>query len=289
MGRNEIALLRQFEVSTAIEIFSKWLERNLNGGQLWVDGNWLLAGPLNHIFPAEPFNPELCRQIAGLIESKGYCVETDVRIGSGSYTKDQSLALFRPFQGDSILPSSAYLKAADLLRLCVIIAAADDWIEPAKLDVCSRKLQNIDGLTRTDRKRLIILEQMLVQRLCTSSYYSIAKIIRTTPVDQRLMTAKLLVEVAVATNVITTEQRRVLSRVCQAFGVAPDTLDEWIKQIAPSLQYDPSKKSYWSLRKWRVHREGLLIGDSTLAQKRWNFTDWKKLNARWRVLHRQFS
>jgi len=41
----------------------------------------------------------------------------------------------------------------------------------------------------------------------------------------------------------------------------------------------------WHWNHWRTSHPGVVIDDTTLVGKTWNFTDWKALNARWRDLH----
>jgi len=41
--------------------------------------------------------------------------------------------------------------------------------------------------------------------------------------------------------------------------------------------------------KWREDNPGRVIDDFTLPERKWNLTDWKVLNARWRALHEQLN
>jgi len=119
------------------------------------------------------------------------------RFGSGTNEWNQTLALFKPLDGDPIQPSAAYLCAANLLRLCVLITTADGKIDLVELDVFRRAIENQPGLTLTDHKRLLILEQLLAQELCSASKTA-ARIAKSIPADKRLVIGKLLVEVAAA-------------------------------------------------------------------------------------------
>lgn len=51
------------------------------------------------------------------------------------------------------------------------------------------------------------------------------------------------------------------------------------------IQDDVSKNDRWLWNHWRTGHPGVVIDDTTLAGKRWNFNDWKALNARWQDLH----
>ena len=179
------------------ERFGKQVEAFLERDKMCVGCHWLPLGPL-YIFTSGTFLLiGSCRQIADTIESKGYCVEPDARFGSGTYDSNQTLALFKPFDGDPIQPSTAYLGAANLLRLCVLIATADGRIDLVELDVFRQAIENQIGLTQTDHKRLIILKQLLAQELCSTSK-TVARIAKSVPTEKRLVIGKLLVEVAAA-------------------------------------------------------------------------------------------
>lgn len=282
-----------YKITTPIERFSEWVDGFLERNQTCLGGHWLPAGPLSYVFATEAISIGLCRQIADTIESKGYCVEPDARFGSGTYDRDQTLALFKPFDGDPIHPSTAYLGAANLLRLCILITTADGQIDLGELDVFRQAIENQSGLTRTDHKRLLILEQLLAQELCSASK-TVAKIAKSVPADKRLVIGHLLVQVTAANNVITKDERRALERIFKAFEIPQDTLEKLINQICPwprrdTVRGDVSKQDKWLWNHWRTGHPGVVIDDFTLAEKKWNFNDWKALNARWRALHERLN
>src|SRR6476659_3934621 len=144
------------KILTPKEQIERWADDCLKRNQTWGSGHWLPICPIGWIFSREPITIALCRQVAEIIESKGYCVEPDARSGSGTYEREQSLALFTPFDGAVIQPSPLYLQSANLLRICLEIATADDWIRCVKLDVIRNAIESRVGLTRTEHKRLIV-------------------------------------------------------------------------------------------------------------------------------------
>jgi uncharacterized tellurite resistance protein B-like protein len=280
-----------YKIITPFERFGEWLDAILKRNQTITGGHWLPLGPLTHVFVSDAVKIGLCRQFADMIESKGYCVEPDARFGSGTYDRDQTLALFKPLDDDPIQPSTAYLGAANLLRLCVLITTADGKIDLAELDVFHRAIDNQPGLTLTDCKRLLILEQLLAQELCSASKAA-AQIAKSIPADKRLVVGKLLVEVAAANNVITEGERRVLGKIFKSLEIQPEMLEYLISQICPSrwprpdsVEGDVSKNDRWLWNHWRTGHPGVVIDDTTLVGKRWNCNDWKALNARWQDLH----
>jgi uncharacterized tellurite resistance protein B-like protein len=287
--RPEIQKPTAYSYHAPIERFAEWVEGVIGRNQTFPGGNWLPAGPLNYAF-AENIFPTISfsRQIADTIESKGYCVEPDARFGSGTYDRNQTLALFKPLDGDPIQPSTAYLGAANLLRLCILITTADGKIDLVELDLFRQVIEKQDGLTLTDHKRLLVLEQLLAQELCSATKTA-AKIAKSVPADKRLVIAHLLVQVAAANNEITRDERRALEKIFKAFAIPLVTLENYIYQIcsgrATKVYGDVSKNNKWLWNHWRTGHPGVVLDDDTLAGKTWNFTDWKALNARWRSLH----
>ena len=271
-----------------IERFAEWLDGFTERNVTCPGGHWLPARPLSYVFASDAITIDLCRQMAETIESRGYCVEPDARFGNGTYDRNQTLALFKPLDGDPIQPSTAYLGAANLLRLCILITTADGKIDLVELDLFRQVIENQVGLTLTDHKRLLVLEQLLAQELCSATQTA-AKIAKSVPADKRLVIAHLLVQVAAANNEITRDERRALERIFKAFAIPLVTLENYIYQIcngrAAKVYGDISKNDKWLWNHWRTGHPGVVIDDDTLAGKTWNFTDWKALNARWRDLH----
>jgi uncharacterized tellurite resistance protein B-like protein len=275
-----------------IERIAEWVDGFTERNVTCPDGHWLPAGPLSCVFASDPITVDLCRQMAEKIESRGYCVEPDARFGNGTYDRNQTLALFKPLDGDPIQPSTAYLGAANLLRLCILITTADGKIDLVELDLFRQAIENQAGLTLTDHKRLLILEQLLAQELCSATKTA-AKIAKSVPADKRLVIAHLLVQVAAANNEITRDEHRALERIFKAFEIPQVTLENFIYQIcrgrATKVYGDVSKNEKWLWNHWRTGHPGVVIDDDTLAGKTWNFTDWKVLNARWRDLHKRLD
>ena len=105
------------------------------------------AAKLANIVPETKLTNGESRQIANKIEWFGYCFEPDARYGGGTYDIDQTLAVLKPFSGDQITLRQPILGAANLLRLCVLIAAADGQIDEVELDVFRRVIETQLDLT----------------------------------------------------------------------------------------------------------------------------------------------
>ena len=175
-----------------------------------------------------------CRLIADKIEAAGYCVEPDVRFGSGAYEWNQTLGLFKPFDGDPAKPSAAYVGAANLLRLCVIVAAADGKVDKVEVDVFRQVIENQLDLSQTDHQRLLVLEQLLTQGPSLAAK-TLAKVAQSVPIHKRLLIGKVLVRVAAADTVITKDERRALERIFKAFEISPGVLEKLLVEQVPTM------------------------------------------------------
>lgn len=176
-----------------------------------------------------------CRLIADKIEAAGYCVEPDARFGSVPYEWNQTLGLFKPLAGDSAKPTAAYVGAANLLRLCVLIAAADGQVDQKELDIFRQVIENQLGLTQTDHQRLLALERLLTEDPSAAGK-TLAKVAKSVPAHKRLLIGKVLVRVAAIDRAITKRELRALERVFKAFELPPDTLEKLVQQTCPPSQ-----------------------------------------------------
>lgn len=190
------------------------------------------AANLANIFQETKITPGISRRIAERIELAGYCVEPDARYAGGFYSWGQVLGVFKPSDGDSIRPTAAYLGAANLLKLCVLIAGADGGIDHRELDVFREVIKGQLYFTQSDRRRLTILERLL-ERDDSSAKKALVKVAKSVPGENRQVIARLLVQVASADNVISKSEYRALDRVFKAFELSPGALDQLIKELGP--------------------------------------------------------
>ncbi|HEX5399681.1 MAG TPA: HEAT repeat domain-containing protein [Verrucomicrobiae bacterium] len=201
------------------------------------------AANLIHVFDeAGRITIAQSRFIADKIQWAGYCVEPDARFGSGSYGWGQTLGVFKPSASDSATPSTAYLGAANLLRLSVMIAAADGQIDEVELDVFRQVIENQLDLSQTDYQRLQILEKLLVKDSSSASK-TLARIVKSVPAHKRLLIGKVLVRVAAADNVVTKEERRALERIFKAFEILPGMLEDLLSHACPSSQEGEAREN----------------------------------------------
>ena len=162
--------------------------------------------------------------IAEKIGLAGFCVEPDARAGNGAYGWNETVGLFKPADGRSKKPSEAYLGAANLLRLCVLVAAADGRIDEVELDVARQVIESQLDFSETDHQRLLVLERLLTQDP-SSAAKTLAKVAKSVPVHKRLLVGKVLVRVAAADGIITNDERRALERIFKALDIPPGTLE----------------------------------------------------------------
>lgn len=171
------------------------------------------------------------RVIANRFETAGYCVEPDARFGGSAYGWNQTLGVFKPCGHDPLNPSHSYLGAANLLRLSVLIAAADGQIDQIELDVFRQVIENQLALSQTDLLRLLVLERLLTQD-ASSSGKALSTIAKSVPPHKRLLIGRVLVRIAAADRVITTGERRALERVFKALEISYDVLEDLMRDAA---------------------------------------------------------
>ena len=106
----------------------------------------------------------------------------------------------------------AYQGAANLLRLCVLVAEADGTVDENELGVFRQIIESQLHLSRTELKRLAVLERILVQNPepATKTLTKVAKMIA---VDKRMLVGQVLVKVAAVDHVITKTEFQVLEGI----------------------------------------------------------------------------
>lgn len=175
----------------------------------------------------------ICRRIAAAIESAGYCIEPDARFGNGAYDSSDVVGVFKPAEGEGIAPSPAYHGAANLLRLCVLVAAADGTVDKHELNVFRQVIENQLHFSQTELKRLAVLERILAENEAAGSR-TLGKVAKAVVAEKRLLVAQVLVRVAAVDHVITKSEYRALERVFKTFELPPQTLADLLLQVCPS-------------------------------------------------------
>ena len=225
------------------------------------------------------------RQIAHKIQWAGYCVEPDARFGGGTYDWHQTIGVFKSCASDSTEPSPAYLGAANLLRLCVLIAAADGQIDEVELDVFRQVIENQLELTQTDHRRLQVLEKLLVQDP-SSAAKTLAKVAKSIPAHKRLLIGRVLVRVAAADSVITKDERRALERIFKVFEISQEVLENLMFQACPSSQAGSSQKT--TPVSIPINPNAPNVSEAELVQKE-QWDEWMALQERISARHKTFS
>jgi uncharacterized tellurite resistance protein B-like protein len=212
------------------------LERLLSGYPPKEDFHWIPAGDtacLVGISQETKLTIGVCRRIADAIEDAGYCIEPDARFGSGSYDWNQVVGIFKPAEGEGGDPSPAYQGAANLLKLCVLVAAADGTIDKQELNVFRQVIESQLHFSQTELKRLLVLERLLAENEAAASK-TLIKVAKAVPAEKRLLVGQVLVRVAAVDHVITKSEFRALERVFKAFELPPQTLADLMLQVCPS-------------------------------------------------------
>jgi uncharacterized tellurite resistance protein B-like protein len=174
----------------------------------------------------------VCRRVADAIEEAGYCIEPDARYGSGSYNWNQIIGVFKPAEGEPIAPSPVYYGAANLLKLCVLVAAADGRVDKHELGVFRQVIESQLHFGQTELKRLAVLERLLADNSEAVSKIP-SKVAKAIPADKRLLVGQVLVKVAAVDHVINKNEYRVLERIFKAFELPPQSLADLMLQVCP--------------------------------------------------------
>jgi uncharacterized tellurite resistance protein B-like protein len=182
------------------------------------------------------------RQIAYKIQCAGYCIEPDARFSGGTYDWHQTIGVFKSCDNDSTEPSSDYIVAANLLRLCVLVAAADGQIGEVELEVFRQVIENQLALTQTDHRRVQVLEKLLVQNPALAAK-TLTKVAKSIPVHKRLLISKVLVRVAASDGLIIKDERRALERIFKMFEISQEMQENLMAQGCPLSKSENFEKS----------------------------------------------
>lgn len=236
MGATSLAPGAWVDVETAdkpaadalAQILSKYVEEEF--------GHWL---PVREVAQFAGLSEEtkltlpVSRRIAEAVEDAGYCIEPDPRFGVGGYEWNQRVGIFRPAAGESIAPATAYQGAANLLRLCVIVAASDGSVDQAELAIFRQLIQHQLQFGQTELKRLAVLERLL-SVYPEAGNTTLAKVAKGIPLEKRMFVGQVLVKVAAVDHVITKTEYRALERVFKAFELPAQNLADLIQQVCPA-------------------------------------------------------
>ncbi len=171
------------------------------------------------------------RELAEAVAARGFALEPDARYGGASYSADEEVALFRPLES---AVTAAYPGAATLLRLCVMIAAADEHPTEDELEVARDLIRQNVVLTSQEQQRLLVLERYLC-RNGESTTRSLAPLVKHLPKAHRQLVGEVLVCVAGADGVISSSEWKALDRVCKVLELPPSALDEILRKLGATF------------------------------------------------------
>jgi uncharacterized tellurite resistance protein B-like protein len=213
--------------------FEQLLEPNAADGSLRLSATALAN--IMGVTQETKLTLRLSRHIAEWAQNAGYCVEPDARFCSHAYEWNQTLAVFKPPETEPVVPSAAYVGAANLLRLCVVIAAADGHVDPKGLDAFRNVLEQQLHFNQTDLKRLHALEDLLVQD-SSSAGKDLTRVAKSIPPEKRLWICKVLVRLAAVDHVITKGEFGALERIFRAFELPREAMDKLIREVCPPAE-----------------------------------------------------
>ena len=150
------------------------------------------VGELIGLPSADKFTASSSRQLTLAVVARGLELEPDPRYGAAPFRSTDLLVLFRP-TGPAV--TEAYAGAASLLRLCVMIAAADGQVDEAELHLAREFIFGSLALNEAEQQRLHALEAVLV-RQPELIKRSLAKVVKNVDATHRRQLGKLLVCIA---------------------------------------------------------------------------------------------
>ncbi len=174
----------------------------------------------------------MSRELANAVKARGFALEPDAAAGGPSYRADDEVVLFRPLD-QSV--TAAYIGAAALLQFCVMNAAADDQPTEAELAVARDFINKNSTLTPHERQRLHFLERLL----CRNPHLTkrpLARLAKRLPAEQRQMVGEVLVCVAGADGIISSNEWAALDRACKTLDLPPSALEDILRRLGASFE-----------------------------------------------------
>lgn len=180
---------------------------------------------------SEPLIRSDAYELAAAIDAAGYCFEPDVRF-SGHVMRPADTVVFYSCDESKKAPSAAYLAAATIARLGVIVASADGVVVSQEQQLLRERTSKAIALTQAEGRRLeAYVEWLLDTPIALDALEEEGARLRD---EDRLRIGRFLVAVAGADGYISTPERWMLAGTFGLFGLTPDQLDAEIASFAAS-------------------------------------------------------
>lgn len=179
--------------------------------------------------PRERLTAAQSRALARTAEDIGLAIVPDARITGRVYAWLDEVVLFRQDGGASMQRDSGYLAAACMLELGMVIAGADETIDPEETERIEHFLDDQFRLSSDESRHLKAYGLLLSKNPPLVS--SLSKPLRAAlSMDQRALIGKFLVGVAAANGIIDRKENAALKRVYKALEIDVSALDTLLAQ-----------------------------------------------------------
>jgi tellurite resistance protein len=173
------------------------------------------------------------KALALAAENFGYCLEPDPSHGAGNFWGDREIGI-RPLPGGGVAKTSEnFLRAAALLQLCFLVAAADGSVDRKETDEFRKFIENHFSFSWDERQRLLFMEALFLRNI-SSAKVTLSRAAKRVPPEKHLVVGQFLVNVAAADGVITPEEYKALTQIFGALELSRGMLDTLIHNLALS-------------------------------------------------------
>ena len=184
----------------------------------------------------DPITRAEADQLAATMDAAGFCFEPDVRF-SGHVMRTADTVIFYPCAGWLSGPSAAYLAAATIARLGVIVASADGAVVSEEQALLRERTSRTIDLTPAESRRLeAYVEWLLDTPIALDAG---ADEVAGLGEQDRIRIGRFLVAVAGADGYISRPERWMLAGTFDLFGLAADQLDAEIASFTDSTAGAP--------------------------------------------------
>lgn len=206
----------------------EWLHSSVEQSPTRVTGAQLLEQWRGR---SDPLVDKDAYELAAAMDAAGFCFEPDVRF-SGHVLRPADSVVLYPCDERQGLPSAAYLAAATIARLGVIVASADGAVVSEEQTLLRERTSKAIALTQAERRRLdAYVDWLLDTPIALDALQGEGAGVHDA---DRIRIGRFLVAVAGADGYISTPERWMLAGTFGLFGLTADQLDAEIASFTAS-------------------------------------------------------
>lgn len=188
---------------------------SLIGSRLDADGRArLTAGellPYVRLAKLDKVSKNEAMLLAQALERIGYGIEPDVRLGGPVFESNEPVVAFRRLPDCPSVASEEYAAATLLIRLGVMVSAADDVVSQAERELLERHIEQRLQLTPGERQRLSAHLAWLIE--ADLGMTGLKKRLESLPQPSRHTIARLLVDIAATDGHVEPREMKILEKL----------------------------------------------------------------------------